>query len=67
MKISVSGQKFNISHEKRLRLLAETDSDVRLLITEIDRLRDVLSKHRKWLDRARKHAAKLLNERSCQP
>jgi hypothetical protein len=61
MKSTPSIPKFSISHEKRLRALAETDSNVSLLLGEIDRLRDVLSEHRKWLDRARKNAAQLDN------
>jgi hypothetical protein len=52
-----SDEKFGIQHEKRLRKLAETDRNVRLLLAEVDRLRDKLTLHRKWLDRARKEAA----------
>jgi len=53
----MKSEKFGIQDEKRLRKLAETDRNVSLLLAEIDRLRETLTLHRKWLDRARKQAA----------
>jgi hypothetical protein len=55
-----------VQHEKRLRKLAETDTNVRVLLAEVDRLRDNLTLHRKWLDQARKQAAGALTSMSLQ-
>jgi hypothetical protein len=58
-----SSIEFSIKHEPQLRKLAEGDSNIRILLEEIDRLRESLSIHRKWLDRARKQAASLDGKR----
>jgi hypothetical protein len=56
-------EKFSIQHEKRIRALAANNRNIRLLLEEIDRLRDNLARPRKWLDQARKQAAGTLVER----